>query len=385
MKLLNKITEPTLLLDRGKCLMNIKRMKQKADRNNVQFRPHFKTHQSVEIGEWFRDQGVFCISVSSLKMAWYFAKAGWNDITLAFPVNVREASQINELAGKIKLNLLFIHPETVEFLNMHLENKVGGLIKIDTGYRRAGIPSTDNKRIINLFKTIRKSDKIKFMGLLAHTGQNYHAETEKEVVTNHYDTLDQLQKLAVNIDNSKNKAMISIGDTPSCSIVDNLSGADEIRPGNFVFYDLMQYRIGSCTTGQIAVAMACPVVSVQNERNEIIIHGGAVHFSKEKIMNENNIASYGKVVKLSGDGWKWTGKNEFLSSLSQEHGIVKLEPDTIKKIKPGDLVGIIPVHSCLTANLMRGYLTTEGEEIDHLNGILATQRAISPKHFKWRD
>jgi len=106
MKLLNKITEPTLLLDKQKCLLNIRWMKQKADKNNVQFRPHFKTHQSVEIGEWFRQEGVLSISVSSLKMARYFAEAGWKNITLAFPVNIREASQINELAGKIKLNLL---------------------------------------------------------------------------------------------------------------------------------------------------------------------------------------------------------------------------------------------------------------------------------------
>jgi len=112
MNLYNKITEPTLLLNKQICLLNIRRMKQKADKNNVQFRPHFKTHQSVEIGEWFRQEGVLSISVSSLKMARYFAEAGWDDITLAFPVNIREASQINELAGKIKLNLLFIHEET---------------------------------------------------------------------------------------------------------------------------------------------------------------------------------------------------------------------------------------------------------------------------------
>jgi len=49
MNFLNKITEPALLFDKRKCLMNIRRMKQKADKNNVQFRPHFKTHQSVEI------------------------------------------------------------------------------------------------------------------------------------------------------------------------------------------------------------------------------------------------------------------------------------------------------------------------------------------------
>ena len=370
MKLLNKITEPTLLLDKQKCLMNIRRMKHKADKSNVQLRPHFKTHQSVEIGEWFRHEGVSSISVSSLKMAKYFAEAGWNDITLAFPVNIREVSQINELAGRINLNLLFIHPETVEFLDKLLENQVGGFIKVDTGYHRSGVPASDNKKIIELLKTIRNSGNIRFKGLLAHTGQNYHVSSKKDIVTNYFNTVDQLQKLADKPGNSKDKIIISVGDTPSCSIVEEFSGVDEIRPGNFVFYDLMQYKLGSCTSDQIAVIMVCPVVSVQKDRNEVVIWGGAVHFSKEYILREKNIPSYGRVVELNKGGWKWTGNDEFLASVSQEHGIVKLLPEKITGIKPGDLIGIIPVHSCLTANLMKGYLTLEGKKIDHLNGRL---------------
>ncbi|MCK4700732.1 MAG: alanine racemase [Bacteroidales bacterium] len=370
MKLLNKITEPTLLLDKRKCLMNIRRMKQKADKNNVQFRPHFKTHQSIEIGKWFRQEGVLSISVSSLKMARYFAEAGWNDITLAFPVNIREALQINELAGKIKLNLLFIHEETVEFLNQHLENQIGGFIKIDTGYHRSGIPATDKKHVKKLYRSIRNSGHIQFKGLLVHTGQNYHAVSKTEIVTNYCNTIEQLHDLADTCCSDQKQMIVSVGDTPSCSIVDDLSGVDEIRPGNFVFYDLMQYELGSCPTDQIAVAMACPVVSVQKERNEVVIWGGAIHFSKEYILRENNITSYGQVVELNKEGWKWTGNDEVLISVSQEHGIVKLLPEKIANIKPGDLIGIIPVHSCLTANLMKGYLTLEGEKIDHLNGRL---------------
>jgi len=345
-------------------------MKQKADKNNVLFRPHFKTHQSIEIGEWFRKEGVLSISVSSLKMATCFAESGWDDITLAFPVNIREASQINELAGKIKLNLLFVHKETVEFLDQHLENQVGGFIKVDTGYHRSGIPATDKKHIKKLYRSIKKSVHIQFKGLLAHAGHNYHAVSKTEIVSNYNNTLEQLHDLADTCCNDQKQMIISIGDTPSCSIVDDFSGVDEIRPGNFVFYDLMQYKFGSCPPDQIAVVMVCPVVSVQKERNEVVIWGGAVHFSKEHILHKNKTLSYGRVVKLTKEGWKWTGNDEFLASVSQEHGIVKLLAENIAGIKSGDLLGIIPVHSCLTANLMKGFLTLEGEKIDHLSGRL---------------
>ncbi|MBN1327650.1 MAG: alanine racemase, partial [Candidatus Cloacimonetes bacterium] len=53
-------------------------------------------------------------------------------------------------------------------------------------------------------------------------------------------------------------------------------------------------------------------------------------------------------------------------SLSQEHGILGMPSSQLSKIKTGDLLGILPVHSCLTADLMKGYRTITGEFIDHL-------------------
>ena len=78
-------TRPTLLIDKAKCKANIKRMALKARQNDIEFRPHLKTHQSLEIGDWFRQEGVTKITVSSVAMAKYFAQDGWKDITIAFP------------------------------------------------------------------------------------------------------------------------------------------------------------------------------------------------------------------------------------------------------------------------------------------------------------
>ncbi len=98
-----KINRPTLLVDEALCRRNIARMAEKARIAGVRFRPHFKTHQSAAIGEWFREAGVTAITVSSVSMARYFSGAGWSDITIAFPVNLREMEEINRLAGEIHL------------------------------------------------------------------------------------------------------------------------------------------------------------------------------------------------------------------------------------------------------------------------------------------
>ncbi|HHE37598.1 MAG TPA: alanine racemase, partial [Candidatus Cloacimonetes bacterium] len=103
-----KITRPTLILDKQKCLNNIKFMVEKGKKNNLKFRPHFKTHQSSIIGNWFRDFGVKSITVSSVGMAEYFAENGWKDITIAFPFNLLEMDKINELAAKIYLHILIV-------------------------------------------------------------------------------------------------------------------------------------------------------------------------------------------------------------------------------------------------------------------------------------
>jgi D-serine deaminase-like pyridoxal phosphate-dependent protein len=56
-------------------------------------------------------------------------------------------------------------------------------------------------------------------------------------------------------------------------------------------------------------------------------------------------------------------RNSFLSSISQEHGIIDADLDLFATTDIGDLVVVLPVHSCLTANLFSEYQTLSGEAI----------------------
>ena len=132
------ISKPTLLLDEQKCKANIAFMAERAKQFNVESRPHFKTHQSLEIGRWFKEAGVTKITASSLDMANYFAAAGWKDITLAVPVNPAQIPAIVSLAQKIKLNLLVDSPSVVEKLVDALPANTLVWIKVDCGYGRVG-------------------------------------------------------------------------------------------------------------------------------------------------------------------------------------------------------------------------------------------------------
>ena len=358
-----KITVPTLLVDKKKCLTNIKFMSDKAKKHNLIFRPHFKTPQSIEIGNWYREFGVDKITVSSLRMAEYFAADGWHDITVAFPVNILEIDRINSLAERITLNILITSEETAIILNEKLKHKVNFLIKIDTGTHRAGIEAKNRNEIDEIFTESNKSDKLIFKGFLAHSGHTYKANSIDEVKQIHEESLSILSKLKNIYKKDFPQLIISIGDTPSCSLMDNFDGADEIRPGNFLFYDLQQWKIGACSLDKIAVVMACPVVSKNEERNEILIYGGGVHFSKEVSILDDGTPYFGYVVKLNKDGWELPDKKSYMHALSQEHGLIKASDELFNSSKIGDVLGILPIHSCMTADCMKKMFTLEGEKI----------------------
>jgi len=360
------IIKPTLLLDTQKCKTNIANMYAKASRHNVVLRPHFKTHQSFEIGQWFKDVGVSKITVSSLEMAGYFADE-WNDITVAFPINILEIDTINKLADKIALNILIESKETISFLNNNLKSKVNFLIKINIGNNRAGLLPSNIQQIEDIIKTSEVSDMLEFIGFLGHAGHTYKCRDKAAVIETHNKAKHNIVSLKEKFKIQYPHIIASYGDTPSCSIAEDFSGIDEIRPGNYVFYDLMQYQIDACNIEDIAVAMACPIVAIHKDINEMVIYGGGIHFSKDQLKDAQLGTIYGHIAQKNGKTWGDLIPDMYVKGLSQEHGVIKVPESKIDNYKIGDIIYVLPVHSCMTANLMKSYLTTDGNTIKMFN------------------
>ncbi len=202
--------------------------------------------------------------------------------------------------------------------------------------------------IVNM---IKHSEVLSFKGFLTHDGNTYHAPSPAEIRQIYQKSISRLQALKERYLPEFRNILISVGDTPACSIVEDLSGADEIRPGNFVYYDLMQYQLGACRLNDIAVSVACPVCGIYPERNEAIVYAGAVHLSKEFL--EEDGRNFGLVVRYMADGSFQLVPGAQLVNLSQEHGTVRANKAFIEDLAHGDILGILPVHSCLTADLLK--------------------------------
>lgn len=356
---------PRLILTEKVCRSNIVKMTDKAFQSGVTFRPHFKTHQSRQIGRWFRDAGINCVTVSSIRMAEYFVADGWRDIFIAFPVNFLESDRINKLAQNTRLSISLDAPESAVQLDKKITTPVDVYIKIDTGYHRTGIQASDHKALDKILSILKNSTIHHFKGFYTHAGQSYDAKDQESIIQIYKESASLLNRLKARYLGDFPELIVSVGDTPSCSIVHDFSDVDEIRPGNFVFYDLMQWQLGACDLSDIAVVLECPVLGIYPERNEIMVHGGAVHLSKENLLIKGN-SSYGLIVQLEGNSWRQPVEETYVSSLSQEHGIIKTNKMFINRIKVGDTIGILPVHSCLTANLADQFVTMDGQLIEKM-------------------
>lgn len=364
---MTEITEPTLLVNRAIVQRNIKNMADKAARNGVALKPHFKTHQSRSIGHWFKNYGVNGITVSSLKMAEYFAQAGWNDITIAFPAFAGQAAKINNLARNHDITILLSSAEAFDGLRQAINESVSVFIEIDTGANRTGLLPAMKQEINSIAHIINHSQHFSFKGFYSHPGHSYGCRSKDEIKEVHNQTLQIMQELKAYFSSSFPDLVICIGDTPCCSVGERFEGIDQISPGNFVFCDLMQVQIGSCSIRDIGICLASPVIARYPDREEIAVHAGAIHLSKE-LLSENNHFLYGKVVPLRSDlSWEKPVEGCYVQSLSQEHGIIKCTPSFFENISIGDPIGILPVHSCLTADTMHKYLEIQTKTVhDHL-------------------
>lgn len=367
---------PTLLLDESQCRSNIRRMVQKASECQIRLRPHCKTHQSIRIADWMREEGINCITVSSVTMARYFANS-WNDITIAFPFNIHELETVNEMISQnqnLKLGLVVENQKAFDVLVKSLQRPVRIWIKVDAGYHRTGIDVENVTEILKLLNFAQTAGQgfLEPAGVLLHSGHTYNVRGMASIHEIHTEMLQKLQtlqsELQLRFPNSSSSGLeYSIGDTPSCSIMNDFGAATEFRPGNFVFYDVMQYFIGSNGWDQVAVVLACPVVAIHPDRNEIVIYGGSIHLSKDSIQDHEGRTIYGFPVSITEHSWdRQPWARSWVYKLSQEHGILKVPSERISQVQIGDWIGILPVHSCLTADCMGEYRTLTGQRLDHM-------------------
>ena len=263
--------------------------------------PHVKTVKLVD-GAKISGKGIGPITVSNLREAEYFAEAGFNDIIYAVSmVPAKLARAFNDGAGT------------------------------------------------------------ECSGVLTHAGESYGCFSEQELVkaANH-------EHAAITLAAENIRAagiacpIVSCDSTPTTTYATDLSGVTELRAGVYVFQDVFQVGLGSCSHTRVALSVLTTVISHKNNQNRIITDAGGVALFKDQSTRGTDFdCGYGLVADVDGT----IMENLYVSGANQEHGIITTidgKDFDFGRFAIGTKPRILPNHSCMTAAAYDQYNVIEG-------------------------
>ena len=361
---LQHLKTPALVLDINRVKRNAENMANRVKSFGTKLRPHIKTHKCVEIAR-IQTAGQFDgLTVSTLAEAHVFASKEFRDITYAVPIEPGKFVEACEIARNCERFAVVTDDSTVPVLlnetAKRLNVKLDVFLKVDCGYHRCGV-DVNSPEAFEIPRLITDSSNLRLAGILTHAGHSYNARSKEGLLE-----IARLERDLMREFSSALKAKglevpcVSVGSTPTLSCVDHLDGIDEARPGNYIFYDAFQATLGSCSFDDCALTVLAAVIHRDPIRRKIVVDAGAIALSKDLGAIEfDQHCGYGRVLDLSGNDLDLR-----VDSLSQEHGIIKVEDDEVfKGLTVGDRVRILANHSCLTAAQHSHYNILEGERI----------------------
>jgi len=366
---LETLKTPSLVLDIAKVKRNAEGMSRRIKKFGADLRPHIKTHKCIEVARLQTAGHSGAVTVSTLAEARAFAANGFSQITYAIPIEPGKFNEAIEISRDCELSLITDDVDVPDQLNdaakqanVHLNL----FLKVDCGYHRCGV-EPGNPVATEIPRRITNASNLRFAGILTHAGHSYNCQTKAELLALAKHERDLMADFGEALRKEIGQVpIVSIGSTPTITSVDHLDGIDEVRPGNYIFFDAFQATLGSCSFDDCALTVLASVVhraSSDGDRRKVIIDAGAIALSKDRgPVALNPDCGYGRVLDLAGKDLDLT-----VSEMSQEHGVVIAKDENIfDRLRVGTRVRVLANHSCLTAAQHSHYNVLEGENIvDH--------------------
>ena len=347
-------------------------MQAAADARGIRLRPHSKTHKSPLVAKWQIDRGAVGICCAKLGEAEVFAEAGIADIRLPYPLSPANAARVAALSGRTHLSFIVDHPAVARGWSAALIAAgvtVDVLVKIDVGFHRCGIdPSAAGA--LPFIREVASLPGLRFRGLLSHAGQAYHATSEDHLRSIAEDEAKTMRDLAaacrgagIIVDE------ISAGATPPARFSLQQDGLTEFRPGNYVYFDRTQVAMGAAAIDDCALTVLARVVT-KPAPDRIILDSGSKTLTNDGARGFAPLTGYGAVL-APGTGNREPGAGNrvyeelLMERLSEEHATVRVTSGHTE-LEPGDLVRVLPNHSCVVSNLVDAAWLVDGEQVEPL-------------------
>ncbi|MDP2053634.1 MAG: alanine racemase [Acidobacteriota bacterium] len=365
---IDELATPAVLIDRARAERNLDRMQAAADARGVRLRPHTKTHKSPIVAGWQIARGAIGICCAKLGEAEVFAprlrsgQAAKPDIRIPYPLNPANADRVIALLKQATLSFVVDHPVVARQWSdamVRAGRQVDVLVKVDVGFHRCGIDPAAASAV-DMVKGVAALPGLRLRGLLAHAGHAYHAHSEDELrqmaegeARTLRDLVARCRAAGVAIDE------VSAGATPPARFSLQQDGFTEYRPGNYVYFDRTQVALGAATLDDCALTVLARVVS-KPAADRLVLDSGSKTLTNDGARGFAAAPGYGIILR---DGRP--DDTLLIERLSEEHATVKVITGATT-LEPGDLVRIVPNHSCVVSNLVDQAWLVDGDTVEPL-------------------
>jgi D-serine deaminase-like pyridoxal phosphate-dependent protein len=353
-----ELDTPSVIVDLDVLERNIVEMAAVAKAAGVQLRPHIKTHKTPQIARMQIEAGAVGITCAKLGEAEILADAGITDIFVCYPLvtalKVRRLAALARRPG-MTVSTIVDSPEGIAALSSFFAHEpvpLDVLVKVDAGLGRVGV--APGVPTVALARQVADAPGLRFGGICMHEGQTYkypdpeiRAEVGRAAARTLVGTAHALEAAGLP------PARVSSGSTPGGPAAASVPGITEMRPGNYAFYDAMQVGLNVVPAKRCALRVLTTVVS-HGARDRAVIDAGSKTLTSDTGVH-GMTSSGGHGIIVGRDDMQIVG-------LSEEHGWLKLDPHGAD-VRIGEMLEVIPVHSCPVANLAAELVMVRGGEI----------------------
>jgi D-serine deaminase-like pyridoxal phosphate-dependent protein len=338
---------PAVVVDLDVLEHNVRRMAEHARASGVRLRPHAKTHKIPELGRLQLASGAAGISLAKVGEAEVFAAAGFADVFLAYPVvGAEKGRRLLALSDHVRLAIGADSAEGVASVGEVFRaagRRIDVLVKVDCGFHRVGVAPEGAAEVA---RRIAELPGVALRGVFTHAGHAYHAGTREEVKAIARREGEILASAAESLrSDGLPVEEVSVGSTPTARGAMSVAGVTECRPGNYVYCDASQVSLGICGIEDCAMTVLATVVAVPTA-DRAVLDCGSKTLSSDPLR-----------PRPAGHGWI-VGRNSRIERLSEEHGVVRIEPG--EGFHVGEKVRVLPNHACVVSNLHDRVVLTRG-------------------------
>lgn len=341
------VETPIGCVDLARAAANARRVAAYADEHGLGWRPHVKTHKSIEVARLQISAGARGLTVATLREAEVMAGVT-DDLLLAYPpVGPAKLARLVSLPQTLSLKVALDDAEVLNGLaaaSRSAERRpIGVLIEQDVGLGRVGRQTADE--VVALARRAAEQGGVEFLGLMFYPGHIRMARKDQDAhlvdLTRRVgSTLEALDRAGLPA------AIVSGGSTPTLWRSHEVSGLTEIRSGSCIYNDREALDVGVAGRDDLAYTVLATVVSTA-------VPGHAVVDAGSKALAKEARGGGGFGVLLDHPEVQVVG-------LSEEHGVLDVSA-TSWRPRIGERVRIVPNHVCVSVNLQDHVVAFDGE------------------------